>query len=233
MERKDGRQAGELRPIKMETGVLKRADGSCYLEWGKNKVFAAVYGPRPCFPKREQDPLKARLVFRYNLAPFSVDERKRPGPDRRSVEISKVSREALERVVLLEYFPRTSIDVFVEVLQADAGTRCAALSAAVVALADAGIPMKDLVSATAVGKLGGEMAVDLNKLEEDEGDADMPVSISPRTKNVVLLQMDGMLTRDEFMKGLELAIESCMKVNAMQKEALKKRYEGVEGNGIE
>lgn len=233
MERPDGRQAGDLRPIRIETGVLKRADGSCYVEWGKNKVFAAVYGPRPCFPKREQDPFKARLLFRYALAPFSVDERKRPGPDRRSVEISKVCREALEKVVFLEYFPRTSIDVFVEVLQADAGTRCAALTAASVALADAGIPMRDLVAATAVGKLGDEMVVDLNKAEEDLGESDMPVAVSPRTGNVVLLQMDGLVTRDEFMKGLNLAMENCMKISVMQKEALRTKYEGVEGNGTE
>ena len=129
-KRLDGRAFDELRPIRMETGVLNKADGSCFLEWGENKVIAGVFGPRECFPRHEQDPLKARLTYRYNMAPFSVGERKRPGSDRRSTEISKVSREALEKIVFLEYFPRTSIDVFVEVLQAGAGTRCAALTAA-------------------------------------------------------------------------------------------------------
>ena len=139
-KRIDGRGPKDLRPITIKVGVLERPDGSCYLEWGGNKVLAAVYGPRECFPRHEQNPYKARLRYRYNMAPFSVEDRKRPGPDRRSTEISKVSREALEKVVFLEYFPKTSIDVFVEILQAEAGTRCAALTAASIALAVAGVP---------------------------------------------------------------------------------------------
>ncbi|RLF79611.1 exosome complex exonuclease Rrp41, partial [Thermococci archaeon] len=121
-KRLDGRKKYELRSIKMEVGVLKSADGSAYVEWGKNKILAAVYGPREIHPKHLQKPDRAILRVRYNMAPFSVEERKKPGPDRRSVEISKVIRGALEPAVILELFPRTSIDVFIEVLQADAGT---------------------------------------------------------------------------------------------------------------
>ena len=68
-----------------------------------------------------QNPSKAIVQCRYNMAAFSVDDRKRPGPDRRSVEISKVCSEALEKVIFTEQFPRTTVDVFIEVLQADAG----------------------------------------------------------------------------------------------------------------
>src|SRR5439155_753787 len=135
--RLDGRRFDELRPIKIEAGVLKKADGSAYLEWGNNEVRAAVYGPREAHPRHLQDPAKALVQCRYNMAPFSVSDRKRPGPDRRSVEISKVISEAFSAVVFVEQFPRTSVDVFIEVLQADAGTRCAGLTAASVALADA------------------------------------------------------------------------------------------------
>src|SRR2546427_493671 len=128
--RLDGRRFNELRPIKIEAGVLKKADGSAYLEWGNNKVLAAVYGPREAHPRHLQDPAKALVQCRYNMAPFSVTERKRPGPDRRSVEISKVISEAFASVVFVEQFPRTSVDIFIEGLQADAGTRCAGLTAA-------------------------------------------------------------------------------------------------------
>ncbi|UCF08994.1 MAG: exosome complex exonuclease Rrp41, partial [Thermoplasmata archaeon] len=142
--RVDGRRADELRPIKIEANLLKRADGSAYLEWGKNKILAAVYGPREVHPRHLQEPTKAIVQCRYNMAAFSVGDRKRPGPDRRSTEISKVLGEALEYVVFTEQFPRTTVDVFIEVLQADAGTRCSGLTAASVALADAGIPMRDM-----------------------------------------------------------------------------------------
>ena len=115
--------------------------------------MAAVYGPREVHPRHLQENNKAIVQCRYNMAAFSVDERKRPGLDRRSQEISKVIAEAFESVIFVEEFPRTSIDVYIEVLQANAGTRCAGVVAASVALADAGIPMVDLLPAVAVGKV--------------------------------------------------------------------------------
>ncbi|MEL9914753.1 MAG: exosome complex exonuclease Rrp41, partial [Thermoplasmatales archaeon] len=78
----DGRKFNELRPIRIEAGILNRADGSAYIEWGGNKILVAVYGPREAFPKHTQNPSKAVINARYNMAAFSVDERKRPGPDR-------------------------------------------------------------------------------------------------------------------------------------------------------
>ena len=225
--RLDGRRFNELRPIKIEAGVLKKADGSAYLEWGNNKVLAAVYGPREAHPRHLQDPAKALVQCRYNMAPFSVTDRKRPGPDRRSVEISKVISEAFASVVFVEQFPRTSVDIFIEVLQADAGTRCAGLTAASVALADAGIPMRDLVTSCASGKIGGVVALDLNKDEDNFGDADCPMAIVPRTGEIVLLQMDGHLTADEFDRAMGLSIGAAKKIYEIQRDALRRRYESV------
>ncbi len=223
-KRLDGRKPEELRPIKIEAGVLNRADGSCYVEWGKNKVIAAVYGPRELHPKHLQDNTQAVLRCRYNMAPFSVDDRKRPGPDRRSVEISKVIREALERVVFLNYFPTSAIDVFMEVLQADAGTRCAALTAASVALADAGVPMRDLVAGCAAGKVDGTVVLDLMQEEDNYGEGDLPLGYIPSKDEIVLLQMDGDFTKDEFKTALNYAIKGAKKIYALQKEALKRKY---------
>ncbi|MFQ6128759.1 MAG: exosome complex exonuclease Rrp41 [Thermoplasmata archaeon] len=222
--RLDGRKVDELRPIKLEAGVLKRADGSAYVEWGENKVLAAVYGPREAHPRHRQDPARALVHCRYNMAPFSVTDRKRPGPDRRSIEISKVISEAFSNVVLREQFPRATIDVFMEVLQASAGTRCTALTVAAVALADAGIPMRDLIVACAFGKADGHMILDLDKEEDNEGQADVPIAIVPRTNEIVLLQMDGHLAKEEFDKGLKMAVEACHRIYEMQREALKIRY---------
>jgi len=218
--RLDGRKPDELRQIKMEIGILKNATGSAYVEWGKNKVMAGVYGPREMHPKRLANPTEATVRVTYNMAPFSVDDRKRPGPDRRSVEISKISSEALSRVVETHLFPNTAIDVFVEILQADAGTRCVGLTAASLALADAGIPMRDLVVACAAGKAGGEVILDLGKEEDNFGEADVPMALSPRTQDVVLLQMDGVLTNEEFERAFDLAWGGCEKVYEMMKQAL-------------
>jgi exosome complex component RRP41 len=222
--RMDGRRPDELRPITIKAGVLKRADGSCYLQWGGNKVFAAVYGPREVHPRHDQDATQAIVRCRYNMSPFSVDDRKRPGPDRRSQEISKLLGEALAPVVLTQMFPRTAIDVFCEILEAEAGTRCAALTAASVALADAGIPMKGLVASCAAGKLGDTVVLDLMKEEDNYGDADLPVAIVPKTGEIVLLQMDGHLTDEDFDQALQYTIEACHRIHDLQKQALRDKY---------
>jgi exosome complex component RRP41 len=222
--RLDGRKFDELRPIKIEANVLKRADGSAYLEWGGNKILAAVYGPREAHPRYLQNPMKAIVQCRYNMAAFSVGDRKRPGPDRRSTEISKILSEALDYVIFTEQFPRTSVDVFIEILQAEAGTRCSGLTAASVALADAGIPMKDLIASCAFGKVDGKVVLDLGKEEDNYGQADVPIAIVPRTQEVVLLQMDGHLTKEEFTQGLDMGISACKNIYGLQREALKNRY---------
>jgi len=232
-KRLDGRGFEELRPIKIEVGVLKRADGSCYFEMGGNKALAAVYGPREMHPRHLQDAKTAVVNYRYNMAPFSVDDRKRPGPDRRSVEVSKVSREALDPVVLREYYPKTAIDVYVELLQSDAGTRTAGINAASVALAAAGIPMRDLVSSVAVGKIDGEVVLDLNALEDNHGEADMPMAMVARTDTITMLQMDGRLTKDEFERGLKLAMSACHEIYELQRTALIDKYSASVGEGEE
>lgn len=227
--RLDGRAPDELRPLRIKAGVLERADGSAYVELGNNKVFAAVYGPREMHPRHDQQPDSAVLRCRYSMAPFSVEDRKKPGPDRRSMEISKVTQEALEPVLFLELYPRSVIDVFIEVLQADAGTRTAGINAAAVALADAGIPMRDLVSSVAVGKVDGTIVLDLMKEEDQFGTTDMPVAIIPRKKVVTLLQMDGHFTKEEFKQALELAFKGCEKIYEVQRQALKEKYAIKEG----
>ncbi len=229
--RVDGRRWNELRPIKMEVGVLDKADGSAYIEHGKNKILVAVYGPREAHPKHIALPDRATIKCRYHMAPFSVDERKPPAPSRREIEISKVIREALEPAILSEYYPRTSIDIFIEVLQSDGGSRCAGINGASLALADAGIPMRDLVAACAVGKIAGQLALDLSDVEDKLGEADMPVAYMPTYDSVTLLQMDGSFTHDEFMAGLELAVENCKRIYQMQKEALRRQYLEVGGEG--
>jgi exosome complex component RRP41 len=116
------------------------------------------------------------------------------------------------------------VDVYIEVLQADAGTRCAGLTAASVALADAGIPMRDLVTSCASGKIGGVVALDLNKDEDNFGDADCPIAVVPRTGEIVLLQMDGHLTEDEFDQAMKYSMDAAKRIYVLQKDALRRRY---------
>jgi exosome complex component RRP41 len=223
--RLDGRKLNEMRSVKIEVGVLGNADGSAYIEQGKNKILAAVYGPREVHPKHLALPDRAVLRCRYHMAPFSVQERKSPAPSRRELELSKVIRESLEPSLFTEYYPRTAIDLFIEVLQADGGTRCAGISVAAVALADAGIPMRDLVSACAAGKVDGRLVLDLTDVEDKGGEADMPLAFQPSASAITLLQMDGMLTGDEFEQVVTLALDGCKQISQIQKEALRSKYQ--------
>lgn len=225
--RLDGRKADELRPIKIQVGVLGNADGSAYIEHGKNKILAAVFGPREMHPKHLSQPDRMVIRCRYHMAPFSVQERKSPAPSRREVELSKVIRESLEPSVFIDLYPRTGIDVFVEVLQADGGTRCASITAASLAIADAGIPLRDLVVACAAGKVDDTVVLDLMDTEDKVGVADVPVAYMPNLNAVTLLQMDGVLTPEEFESAVNLAVEGCKKIYMFQKEALRTKYMAV------
>jgi len=220
----DGRRIDEPRRIMIRAGVLHNANGSAYIEFGDNKIVAGVFGPRDVHPKHQSNAETGILRVRYHMQPYSVTERKRPAPSRREIEISKVIKEALLPAVMLERFPRTAVDVFVEILQADGGSRCAALDAAAVALADAGIPMRDMVSACAAGKVADTIVLDINNEEDQAGQADMPVAIMPNSGQVTLLQLDGVLTRDEYRKCIETGIAGCRLVYDIQKRALAERH---------
>ncbi|MEM0003905.1 MAG: exosome complex exonuclease Rrp41 [Desulfurococcaceae archaeon] len=223
-KRVDGRKPDEIRPVKITVGVLKNANGSTLVEYGGTRVIAAVYGPREALPRHISMPDRAVLRVRYHMAPFSTDERKSPAPTRREIELSKVIREALEAVVFTQLFPRAGIDVFIEVLQADGGTRTAGLTAASIALADAGIPMKDLVIGVAIGKINGTIVVDVNELEDQYGEADLPIGIAPNLGEIVLFQLNGVLTREELKTSMELAFKAVDQIYRVAKDALHYKY---------
>lgn len=224
-KRLDGRKFDELRPIKITAGIIPNADGSSLIEQGETKIMCAVYGPRECLPKHFSQPDKAFLHCIYNMISFSTPERARPGPSRRSVEISKIIADALAPAIFLERYPRTKIDVYMDVTNANAGTRCAAIVAASVALADAGIDMRDMVSAVASGKADGHLVLDMFQPEDNFGEADMPLAMMPRTGEITLLQMDGELTKDEVKKLTEMNIKACREIYEIQKAALREKYE--------
>ncbi len=98
------------------------------------------------------------------------------------------------------------------------------ITAASVALADAGVPMRDLVSGISVGKIDGNIALDLNGLEDNYGEADMPVAIMSKKDEITLLQMDGHLTDEEFKEGLKMALSVCKDIYQEQRNALKRKY---------
>ena len=228
----DGRKFDEARPIEAKVGVIKRADGSAMFKIGNTWAYAAVYGPRNLHPKFLQDPQKGILRCSYNMMPFSSsNERVRPGGSRRSKEISLVTQKALLPVLNLDDYPNSVVDVFIELPQTEAGSRCAGICAASMALADAGLDMKDLVAAVSVGKVTDKLLVDLDYSEESypEGPvADVPIAVMPNSGKITLLQMDGEVTKEEIMKLIEMGKKACMDIYEVQKKALKEKYKEIE-----
>jgi exosome complex component RRP41 len=229
IKRHDGRALNECREMKAKVGVVPNADGSAMFSFGKTVAIAAVYGPRLLHPQHMQDPAAGILRVNYDLLSFSVSDRKKPGPSRRSQEISKVTQWALEPVLDLKAFPNTVIDVQIYILQADAGTRTAGINAASLALAHAGIPMKDLICSVAVGKQDKDLVVDLDKEEEDfeegEGATDFPVAKVANSDQFTLLQLDGKIQPEKVKEVLKISTEVCKKIYEVQKNALKEVVE--------
>jgi len=224
-KRNTGRANDELRPMAAKVGVISNADGSAMFAFGKTVAIAAVYGPRQLHPQHMQDPATGILRVNYDLLSFSVSDRKKPGPSRRSQEISKMTEWALAPVLDLKDFPNTVIDVQIYILQADAGTRTAGINAASLALAHAGIPMKNLVCSVAIGKQDKTLVVDLDKEEEDfeegEGATDFPIAKIANSEQFTLVQMDGKIQPERVREVLALANKACEQIYEVQKKALK------------
>jgi exosome complex component RRP41 len=223
-KRLDGRKLDEFRDMSCNIHVLEKANGSGDFKFGNTYAISGVFGPKPFFPRGLQDPKRTKLNCKYTMIPFSTKERIRPGRSRRSTEISKVIREALEQVIFLEDYPKTGISIFVDIMQADASTRCAGLNAASIAIADAGIPMTDMVSSCSIGKIDGEIVADVIGVEDNYGDVDFAVATVGKQDKFVLVQLDGIVTFDEFKKMIKMARDGCGKVYEIQQETLKQKY---------
>lgn len=222
--RMDKRKYNELRPLSFKIGVLPNCDGSAYIEMGGNKIITGIYGPRKVQPRHLAHPNKCVIRTLYRMATFSVDERKSPAPSRREVELSMVIRNSLEPSIFVEYYPKTLIDIVIQVLAADGGTRCASINAASLALADAGIALRDIVSAVAVGKIEGKIVLDLNDVEDKEGEGDLPLAIMPQHNKITLLQFDGNMTKTEFMEAINLGLEGIKPIYKLQQEAIRAKF---------
>jgi len=223
-KRPDGRKYDEVREIEAKIGVVPNADGSAMYRSGKTIAIAAVYGPKKMHPQHQQNPRKGTLRCNYNMISFSVSDRIRPGRNRRAMEISEITKWALEPALILDKFPNQVIDVFIDIIQADAGTRTAGINAAAMALAHAGIPMKDMVSSIAMGKLDKTLVVDLTKEEEDfhegEGPTDIPISMTHSGK-ITHMQLDGKISVKQLQEIIDMSKPAIDKIYEIQKKALK------------
>uniref|UniRef100_A0A0B6ZLM2 Putative exosome complex component RRP41 n=1 Tax=Arion vulgaris TaxID=1028688 RepID=A0A0B6ZLM2_9EUPU len=209
--RTDGRKPNELRRIIFKKGIFKQADGSAYLEQGNTKVLAAVYGPHEIRGgKSKALHNKVLINCQYSMATFSTQDRKRrPRGDRKSLEMTTHLKQTFDAVILTELYPKTQIDIYVEVLQSDGGNYCASVNAATLALIDAGIPMKDYVIACSGSYIKDTPVVDINNLEESSGGAEVIMAVLPRCEQIVFLEMNSRLHEDHLPSVMDQIMTGC------------------------
>ena len=205
----DGRRKDEPRSIIAKLGGVEAADGSASLSMGNTRVIAYVYGPIHNKTRGgNQD--GATVTCEYSTATFStLDRKSRSKGDRKSNERSHWLQKTFEAAIMRHLYPRSQIDIYVEVLQADGGEVSAAINAISLALVDAGIPMGEFVTATTVGMIRGNVLVDLNNAEENAGGVTLLCALFNRSKKVSMLELDSKLQVAAFNQLFEAAEEAC------------------------
>jgi ribonuclease PH len=188
--RADGRGPDALRPVRLTTGFLKHAEGSCLVEVGDTRVVCAV-----SFEDKVPPFLKGKgegwVTAEYGMLPRATTTRSprevaKGAPSGRTHEIQRLIGRSLRAVVDMKALGERTIWVDCDVLQADGGTRCASITGAFVALVEglrqkrrtgalAGIPVTDYVAAVSVGKVGELILLDLNYEEDSTAHVDMNI----------------------------------------------------------
>ncbi|KAJ1937851.1 Exosome non-catalytic core component, partial [Linderina macrospora] len=208
--------------ISCRASVLDTADGSAYFEQGNTKVLVAVYGPREPRQKSLVPYDKALVNVEFNVAPFSTSERrKRSKNDKRLLEVAAFVKQTFESVIQTHVYPRSQINIYIQLLQHDGGTLEACINAATLALVDAGISMKDYVCACTAGFIDETPVLDLNFVEESSIETpDLTVAILPRTGKVALLQMESRLRSDKLEDVMDMAVSGCKSIHQKLDQAV-------------
>jgi ribonuclease PH len=231
MSRHDGRAAGELRPVTMTRGFARNSAGSVLYRAGGTTVLVTAQVADEIPPFLEGKGV-GWLTAEYAMLPGSTPGRKRRGPDGRATEIQRLIGRSLRAVVDATMLGARTIQVDADVIEADGGTRTAAITAAFVAVADAvrtrfgaeaaRTILRDSVAAVSAGIVAGEPALDLDYVEDSAAEVDMNVVRLGRGGLVEVQGTGerGTFSRDQLAALLDLADAGLARLEALQREAL-------------
>ncbi|NWZ59747.1 exosome complex component RRP41 [Haliaeetus albicilla] len=227
--RADGRRPAELRKIRARMGVFAQADGSAYIEQGNTKALAVVYGPHEMRGSRSKAlPDRALVNCQYSVATFGTGERRRrPRGDRQTGELALQLQQTFEAAILTQLHPRSQIDIYVQILQADGGNYCAGVNAATLAVMDAGIPMRDYVCACSAGLAEDTPLADLSSPEEAVGGPRLVLALLPASGQIALLQLSARLHQERLEAVLEAAGQACRALHAVLDRVVRERLREV------
>jgi len=236
MPRPDGRANDELRAVNLATGYNRHAEGSCLVEFGDTVVICTA-SVLPEVPRFLVGSRRGWVTAEYGMLPRAGSERtsrQRIQSSGRTAEIQRLIGRSLRAIVDLDALGERTITMDCDVLQADGGTRSAAVTGAYVALVEAlhrlrsdgifaKLPVFDSVAGVSVGIVSGEPALDLNYSEDSMASVDLNVAMTGGGKFVeVQGTAEGMpFTRERLDGLLDLAAGGIRRLNELQKEALK------------
>lgn len=250
--RRDGRQLNELRKIceyfkvkfhfgvsgirfssftDIKRGPLTQAKGSAYIELGETKVTVAVFDPRE-IPKQNKFNTQGELYCDFKFSPFAGVRRRSPIADSDEKSLARALHRALMPAVCRQEFPNFQVDVFVNVLEDDGSALAAAITAAGLALADAGIPMYDIITATNCGILDDKLFLDPTRAEEELFTASVCSRIDhglitmarlSNNEQISEIWSSGSFAVEKMDKSLEVLAKSSQEVAQVIEEVLVKR----------
>ena len=240
-KRQDGRRANELRPVRLTPDFVRTADGSCLVEMGGTRVICTASFSAGC-PKWREGSGLGWVTAEYGMLPASTGSRKnRPvsKPDSRSVEIQRIIGRVLRSVVRFEKLGENTIFLDCDVLEADGGTRTAAITGAYVALAVAAKraagagrcrtgAIAGNVAAVSAGVVGGRVLLDLNYAEDSRADVDLNVAMTSGGKFVEIQgsSESAPFDNDQLQEMLRLAAGGIRKLLRHQRQAIRESDHG-------
>ncbi|ORZ41704.1 ribosomal protein S5 domain 2-type protein [Catenaria anguillulae PL171] len=227
--RPDGRSATSLRPLVLLTGTTPRADGSALVELGRSKVVAAVYGPRA--DRKLTDPDQGRLNVDFRLATYAQKQRRGWIKSDLEKEYTKRVLDALLPSVRLEAFPKSMVDVHVNVLEEDGelAAVAAGITAASLALADAGIELFDLVAGVSAGFVASSsngdqqetVVMDLTGLEEEKhASGTVMVAYMANVNQIAQYVQSGSVKEETAEVAMDYCVDAAAETHALMGKVL-------------
>ncbi|XP_076928401.1 exosome complex component RRP41-like [Bidens hawaiensis] len=216
--RPDGRNFHQCRPAFLRTGAVNAASGSAYAEFGNTKVIVSIFGPRESKKAMMYSDI-GRLNCNVSYTTFATPVRGQASSENK--EISSQLHKSLEGSIMLDTFPKTTVDVFALVLESGGCDLPVVISCASLALADAGIMMYDLVAAVSVSCLGKNLVIDPVSEEENYQDGSLMITCLPSRNEVTQLTITGEWSTPKIHEAMELCLDACSKLGKIMRSCLK------------
>ncbi|KIY72147.1 ribosomal protein S5 domain 2-like protein [Cylindrobasidium torrendii FP15055 ss-10] len=226
ISKRTDRENGDFRPVFLQPGLITQANGSAYIETSKTKISCAIYGPHQS--KNAAYSENGRLNVEVKYAPYSCHRRKAPIRDAEDRTIGVAIHQALLSSVRLELLPKSTIDIFIIIIESDGleASIAAGSIAASTALADAGIELFGLVTSCSAFNEAqalmddNDLWIDPTLEEAQAAKGTLILSTMPALETVTSVWQNGRMQPADVLKCMELCQQRCVQMHAIVARSL-------------